>query len=63
MGIVNLSDFIGISGRSDQKLTPLLFAKLLEYLRIAARFLQDGVSKYFLPCALTHAQEKQNIHS
>ena len=63
MGIVNLSDFIGISGRSGQKLTPLLFAKLLEYLRIAAQFLQDGVSKYFLPCTLTHAQEKQNIHN
>ena len=63
MGIFNLSDFISISSQSGQKLTPLLFAKLLEYLRIAAQFQQDGVSKYFLPCALTHAQEKQNIHN
>ena len=63
MGIFNLSDFISISSQSGQTLTPLLFAKLLEYLRIAARFQQDGVIKYFLPCALTHAQEKQNIHN
>jgi hypothetical protein len=58
MGIFNLSDFTKISSRTGQKLTPTLFAKLLEYLRIAARFQQGGETKYFLPCALTHAQVK-----
>ena len=34
MGIFNLSDFTRISSRTGQNLTPTLFAKLLEYLRI-----------------------------
>jgi ankyrin repeat protein/GTPase SAR1 family protein len=63
MGIFDLSDFTKISSRIGQKLTPTLFAKLLEYLRIAARFQQDGETKYFLPCVLTHAQVKQNVYS
>ena len=60
MGIFDLSDFTRISSRTGQNLTPPLFAKLLEYLRIAARFQQSGETKYFLPCALTHAQAKQS---
>ena len=63
MGIFDLSDFTKISSRTGQKLTPTLFATMLEYLRIAARFQQGGETKYFLPCVLTHAQVKQNISS
>ena len=63
MGIFNLSDFIRISSQTGQNLTPPLFAKLLEYLRIAARFQQSGETKYFLPCALTHAQAKQSDYT
>ena len=62
-GIFNLSDFMKISSRTGQKLTPTLFATVLEYLRIAARFQQGGETKYFLPCALTHAPEKKNVSS
>ena len=63
MGIFDLSDFTNISSRTGQKLTPTLFATMLEYLRIAARFQQGGETKYFLPCVLTHAQEKKNVSS
>ena len=63
MGIFNLSDFIRISSQTGQNLTPPLFAKLLEYLRIAARFQQSGETKYFLPCALTHAQAKHSDYT
>ena len=63
MGIFDLSDFTKISSRTGQKLTPTLFAKLLEYLRIAARFQRGRETKYFLPCALTHAQVKQNVYN
>ena len=58
MGIFNLSDFTRISNRTGQNLTPSIFAKLLEHLRIAAPFQQGGKIKYFLPCVLTHAQIK-----
>ena len=63
MGIFNLSDFNKISSRTGQKLTPTLFAKLLEHLRIAAQFQQGGEIKYILPCVLTHAQVKQNVYN
>ena len=63
MGIFDLSDFTKISSRTGQKLTPTLFATMLEYLRIAARFQQGGETKYFLPCVLTHAQVKQNVYN
>ena len=63
MGIFDLNDFTKISSRTGQNLTPTLFAKLLEYLRIAAQFQQGGETKYFLPCALTHAQVKQNVYN
>ena len=63
MGIFDLSDFTKISRRAGQKLTPTLFATMLEYLRIAARFQQGGETKYFLPCVLTHALVKKNISS
>ena len=62
-GIFNLSDFTKISSRTGQKLTPTLFATILEYLRIAAQFQQGGETKYFLPCVLTHAQEKKSIYN
>ena len=42
---------------SDRLLTPSRFAKLLEHLRIAAPFYQDGCLKYFFPCAIAHADE------
>ena len=55
MGIFNLSDFTKISSRTGQNLTPNLFAKLLEHLRIAARFQQGGETKYFFAvCAYPH---------
>ena len=60
MGIFNLSDFTRISSQTGQNLTAPLFAQLLEHLRIAARFQQNGETKYFLPCVLTHAQAKQS---
>ena len=63
MGIFNLSDFMRISSRVGQSLTPALFAKLLEHLRIAARFQEDGITKYFLPCVLTHAKVKNIVQS
>jgi GTPase SAR1 family protein len=63
MGIFSLSDLTKIRSRTGQLLTPTLLAKLLEYLRIAARFQQGGETKYFLPCALTHAQVKQSVYS
>ena len=42
---------------SNPLLTPSRFAKLLEHLRIAAPFYQDGCLKYFFPCAIAHADE------
>ena len=42
---------------SDPFLTPSRFAKLLEHLRIAAPFTEDGILKYFFPCAIAHADE------
>ena len=54
-GVFALSDFERISSRSGQILPSNLFAKLLEHLRIAAPFSEDGKTKYFLPCALAHA--------
>ena len=63
MGIFNLSDFTRISSRTGQNLTPPLFAKLLEHLRIAAPLQQGGMKKYFLPCVLAHAQVKQVVNT
>ena len=61
-GIFSFSDFERISNRNNPDpllslLTPSLFVKLLEYLRIAAPFHQEGVLKYFFPCALSHVDE------
>ena len=59
-GIFSLNDFERINSRTScQSLTPKLFAKLLEHLRIAAPLQQDGVIKYFIPCALAHADKKE----
>ena len=63
MGIFALSDLERSHNQSDQKLTPALFATLLKHLRIAAQFKQDGVVKFFLPCAVAHATEKHTTHS
>ena len=62
MGIFALSDLERSHNQSDQKLTPALFATLLKHLRIAAQFKQDGVVKFFLPCAVAHATEKHATH-
>ena len=63
MGIFALNDLERSNNQSDQKLTPALFATLLKHLRIAAQFKQDGVIKFFLPCAVAHATEKCTTHS
>ena len=44
----------------NSPLTPAMFMKLLEHLRIAAPFMEGGIKKYFLPCALSHVSEQQN---
>ena len=62
MGIFVLSDLERSNNQSDQKLTPALFVTLLKHLRIAAQFKQDGVVKFFLPCAVAHATEKHTTH-
>ena len=46
---------------SDTILNPSRFTKLLEHLRIAAPFHQDGILKYFLPCAIPHADKPQEM--
>ena len=46
---------------SDTLLNPSRFTKVLEHLRIAAPFHQDGVLKYFLPCAIPHADKPQKM--
>ena len=60
-GIFSLSEYTRISSRKnpDPLLTPARFAKLLEHLRIAAKFEdeEDKDIKYFFPCALSHADE------
>ena len=56
MGIFSLSDFARINDRIGKNLTPKIFAKILEHLRIAAPFQEDGEIKYFLPCVLSHAE-------
>ena len=60
-GIFHFSEFDKINRQRnpDPLLTPKRFTKLLEHLRIAAPFEQDGVKKYFFPCALSHANEPQ----
>ena len=52
-GIFSFSDFEKLQC-SDPLLNPSRFAKVLEHLRIVAPFHQDGVLKYFLPCAIPH---------
>ena len=61
-GIFSSSEFKKISHarNPDSLLTPDRFAQLLEHLRIAAPFHQDGILKYFFPCALSHADELQH---
>ena len=46
---------------SDTLLNPSRFTKVLEHLRIAAPFHQDGILKYFLPCAIPHADKPQKM--
>ena len=62
-GIFSLSDFERMSNQTGQHLTPKLFAKLLEHLRIAAPLQQDGEKKYFLSCVLAHAQIKDTAQN
>ena len=54
-GIFSLGDFERISGDSNSLLTPTLLVKLLQHLRIVAPFqTEDGDTKYFIPCVLSH---------
>ena len=46
---------------SDTLLNPSRFTKVLEHLRIAAPFHHDGILKYFLPCAIPHADKPQEM--
>ena len=46
---------------SDTLLNPSRFTKVLEHLWIAAPFHQDGILKYFLPCAIPHADKPQEM--
>ena len=48
---------------ADPLLSPSQFAKLLEHLRIAAPFNENGSLKYFFPCAIAHAQKPHNMIS
>ena len=60
-GIFKFVDYMQMSNKKDptSPLTPLIFMKLLEHLRITAPFMEDGALKYFLPCALSHVREPQ----
>ena len=57
-GIFSLSEFEKISSRTDTKIKPFQFAKLLERLRIAAPFQMKGDRMYFFPCVLTHTERE-----
>ena len=46
--------------RNQSCITPFQFGKLLEHLRIAARFEIDNEEKYFFPCVLAHANESDD---
>ena len=59
-GVFSFSDLEKLQC-SDALLNPSRFAKVLEHLRIAASFHQDGVLKYFLPCAIPHADKPQEM--
>ena len=57
-GVFSFSDFEKLQC-SDPLLDPSRFTKVLEHLRIAVSFHQDGILKYFLPCAIPHANKPQ----
>ena len=59
-GVFSFSDLAKLQC-SDTLLNPSRFTKVLEHLRIAAPFNQDGVLKYFLPCAIPHADKPQEM--
>ena len=60
-GIFSLTDYKRISNQNkpDPLLCPERFLKLLEYLRIAAKFedKEARAVKYFFPCALSHVDK------
>ena len=55
-GVFSFSDLEKLQC-SDTLLNPSRFTKVLEHLRIAAPFHHDGILKYFLPCAIPHADK------
>ena len=59
-GVFSFSDLEKLQC-SDTFLNPLRFAKVLEHLQIAAPFHKDGNLKYFLPCAIPHADKPQEM--
>ena len=61
-GIFSLSEFEKISSRTDTKIKPFQFAKLLERLRIAAPFQMKGDRMYFFPCVLAHTERETPRH-
>ena len=60
-GIFSLKEFERINHKinPDSVINPKWFADLLQHLRIAAPFSEDGIQKYFFPSALSHVDEKQ----
>ena len=52
-GIFSFTDLETLQG-SDTLLNAFQLTKILEHLQIAAPFKQDGMLKYFFPCALPH---------
>ena len=59
-GVFSFSDLEKLQC-SDPLLNPLRFTKVLEHLWIAAPFHKDGNLKYFLPCAIPHADKPQEM--
>lgn len=57
-GIFSLADLQDITD-TDPLFSHNLFGKMLETLRIAAPFTENGDRKYFLPCVLGHADHAQ----
>ena len=60
-GIFSLNEFERINKKinPDSSISPKWFANLLQHLRIAAPFEEDGIQKYFFPIALSHVDEKK----
>ena len=56
-GFFSIAEFEQISTSHQSCITPFQFGKLVKGLRNAAHLKIDNEEKYFIPCALTHADE------